>query len=93
MEKVLTPRERKILLLRYGLDEYGRPLTLEEAGEILNITRERVRQIEKKALRKMKRHYGVETTKKEDPPFQLIKKKWKSLEISFFSYKIFLYLT
>lgn len=52
----LTPREELVLKLRFGLDD-GRPRTLEEVGREFNITRERIRQIEAKALRKM-RHPG-----------------------------------
>ena len=49
----LTPREEHVLKLRYGLDD-GRPRTLEEGGKEFNITRERIRQIEAKALRKLR---------------------------------------
>ncbi len=49
----LTPREAKVLKLRYGLDD-GRPHTLEEVGKEFNVTRERIRQIEAKALRKLR---------------------------------------
>lgn len=56
---ILTPRERKILELRYGLDG-GRPLTLEETGKRLKITRERVRQIQEKALEKLRSHRVVQ---------------------------------
>ena len=49
----LSPREAKVLRLRYGLDD-GRPRTLEEVGREFNVTRERVRQIEAKALRKIR---------------------------------------
>ena len=52
----LTPREEQVLTLRYGLKD-GRPCTLEEVGRRFNITRERIRQIEAKALRKL-RHPG-----------------------------------
>lgn len=51
--RTLTPREEKILRLRYGLDD-DQPKTLEEIGKIFNLTRERIRQIESKALRKLK---------------------------------------
>ena len=49
----LTPREEQVLRLRFGLDD-GRTRTLEEVGKVFNITRERIRQIEAKALRKMR---------------------------------------
>ena len=51
--KTLTPREAKVLSLRFGLDD-GRPRTLEEVGKEFNDTRERIRQIEAKALRKLR---------------------------------------
>jgi RNA polymerase primary sigma factor len=49
----LTPREQKVLVLRFGLDD-GRSRTLEEVGREFNVTRERIRQIEAKALRKLR---------------------------------------
>ena len=56
LENVLADREKEILELRYGL--YNKKIhTLKEIGEILNITRERVRQIEKKAIMKLKNHF------------------------------------
>ncbi len=51
--KDLAPREEKVLRLRFGLDD-GRTRTLEEVGKEFNVTRERIRQIEAKALRKMR---------------------------------------
>jgi len=51
--KTLTEREEKVLRLRFGLGD-GYPRTLEEVGSVFNVTRERVRQIEAKALRKMR---------------------------------------
>ncbi|MBR3791713.1 MAG: RNA polymerase sigma factor RpoD, partial [Clostridia bacterium] len=51
--KTLTPREEKVLKLRFGLDD-GRQRTLEEVGKEFNVTRERIRQIEAKALRKLR---------------------------------------
>ena len=49
----LTPREEKVLKLRFGLED-GRSRTLEEVGKEFNVTRERIRQIEAKALRKLR---------------------------------------
>jgi len=49
----LTPREEMVLRLRYGIDD-GHPRTLEEVGKEFGVTRERIRQIEAKALRKMR---------------------------------------
>ena len=49
----LTPREKKVLILRFGLKD-GRARTLEEVGKEFNVTRERIRQIEAKALRKLR---------------------------------------
>ena len=49
----LTPREERVLRLRYGIDD-GKSRTLEEVGKVFNVTRERIRQIEAKALRKLR---------------------------------------
>jgi RNA polymerase primary sigma factor len=49
----LTPREQRVLRLRFGLDD-GRSRTLEEVGKEFKVTRERIRQIEAKALRKLR---------------------------------------
>jgi RNA polymerase primary sigma factor len=51
--ETLTPREEKVLRLRFGLDD-GRARTLEEVGKVFDVTRERIRQIEAKALRKLR---------------------------------------
>ena len=59
----LSPRERDVLRLRYGLDD-GRMKTLEEIGQLFNVTRERIRQIEAKALRKL-RHPNRNSVLKE----------------------------
>jgi RNA polymerase primary sigma factor len=50
----LSARERQIICLRFGLDESRDPYTLEEVGRVLHVTRERVRQIESRALKKMR---------------------------------------
>jgi RNA polymerase primary sigma factor len=49
----LSSRERMVLLLRFGLED-GKDLTLEEVGKMMQITRERVRQIQDKAIKKLK---------------------------------------
>ncbi|HBU00638.1 MAG TPA: RNA polymerase subunit sigma, partial [Thermotoga naphthophila] len=51
--KTLSPREAMVLRMRYGLLD-GKPKTLEEVGQYFNVTRERIRQIEVKALRKLR---------------------------------------
>ncbi len=51
--EILTEREQMILKLRFGFDD-GRPRTLEEVGRVYSVTRERIRQIEEKALRKLR---------------------------------------
>jgi RNA polymerase primary sigma factor len=50
----LTPRERKILYLYYGLDETSEAMTLERIGELLGVTRERIRQIRERAFEKLR---------------------------------------
>ncbi|WP_404869567.1 RNA polymerase sigma factor [Kitasatospora griseola] len=52
---ILGERERQVVQLRYGLDD-GRPRTLEEIGHLFGVTRERIRQIEAKTLRKLREH-------------------------------------
>jgi len=49
----LTPREQRVLQLRFGLED-GRSRTLEDVGKEFNVTRERIRQIEAKALRRLR---------------------------------------
>lgn len=51
--ETLSPREKKVLAMRFGLDD-GKPKTLEEVGKEFKVTRERIRQIEAKAIRKLK---------------------------------------
>ena len=58
----LTPREQKILDMRFGLTD-GVTHTLEEVGKVFTVTRERIRQIEAKALEKIRQHYKVEKLK------------------------------
>ena len=58
----LTPREEKVIKLRFGLED-GRPRTLEEVGKQFQITRERIRQIEAKALRKLRHPSRSKTLK------------------------------
>jgi len=53
---LLTPREARVIRLRYGFE--GEPLTLDEVGQKLRLTRERVRQIEGQALTKLRQHAG-----------------------------------
>lgn len=56
--KDLPEREEKILRMRFGLDD-GKPKTLEEVGRVCNVTRERIRQIETKALRRLNRSFAT----------------------------------
>ncbi|OGN04092.1 MAG: RNA polymerase sigma factor RpoD [Candidatus Yanofskybacteria bacterium RIFCSPLOWO2_01_FULL_44_22] len=58
----LTPREQKILDMRFGLTD-GVTHTLEEVGKVFSVTRERIRQIEAKALEKIRQHHKVEKLK------------------------------
>lgn len=53
LRKYLSPREQKVIISRFGL-ENGQPMTLEEVGREYGITRERARQVEAKALRKLR---------------------------------------
>ncbi|MCX7956493.1 MAG: sigma-70 family RNA polymerase sigma factor [Endomicrobia bacterium] len=65
MEKFLDEREKSILKLRYGFD--GKEYTLEEVGKMFNITRERVRQIEAKAIRRLRSPEALEMLKEIYP--------------------------
>lgn len=61
----LTPREQKVIRLRYGLDD-SHPRTLEEVGREFSVTRERIRQIEAKALRKLRSPSKLKKLKDDD---------------------------
>lgn len=63
----LTPRERDVVRMRYGLDD-GRAKTLEEIGRVFDVTKERVRQIESKALRKLRHPYRSAVLREYAPP-------------------------
>lgn len=63
----LTPRERDVVRMRYGLDD-GRAKTLEEIGRAFDVTKERVRQIESKALRKLRHPYRSAVLREYTPP-------------------------
>ena len=53
--QLLSPREQQIVRMRYGLNETGKEYTLQEVGGVFKVTRERIRQIEEKALLKLRR--------------------------------------
>jgi RNA polymerase primary sigma factor len=62
-DRYLTPRERKILYLYYGLEEGSDALTLERIGELLGVTRERIRQIRERAFEKLRESPDVKSLK------------------------------
>jgi RNA polymerase primary sigma factor len=62
-ERHLTPRERKILSLYYGLEEGSEALTLEKIGALLGVTRERIRQIRERAFEKLRDSPDVKSLK------------------------------
>jgi len=55
---ILSEREAEVLTMYYGLNKFNKPLTLEEIGEDLQLTRERVRQIKERAIRRLKKAYN-----------------------------------
>jgi len=61
----LTPREREILKLRFGLDNI-KPHTLEDVGKIFNVTRERIRQVEAKAIKRLKQEMKARMEEEEE---------------------------
>ena len=61
----LTPREREILKLRFGLDNI-KPHTLEDVGKIFNVTRERIRQVEAKAIQRLKQEMKARMEEEEE---------------------------
>lgn len=63
----LSDREAEVLTLRYGMDFQGHPRTLDEVGSLLNLTRERIRQIEKTALKRLKRSSSLRETAGASP--------------------------
>lgn len=66
----LSPRERSIIILRFGLDEY-KYFTLIETGERFDLSRERIRQIKAKAMRKIRKKEHLKEFLNEDPRPQL----------------------
>jgi RNA polymerase primary sigma factor len=58
----LNAREVEVLNLRYGMDEGGHARTLDEVGALLNLTRERIRQVEKNALKRLKQSRSLRET-------------------------------
>jgi RNA polymerase primary sigma factor len=62
IEETLSEREEKILILRFGLED-GRRHNLQEVGDVLGITRERIRQIQKRSLEKLRKDPRIELLK------------------------------
>lgn len=65
IKQALTPREEKVICMRYGLDN-GEFMTLEEVGKYFGVTRERIRQVEAKALRKLRFKFTKNNINLED---------------------------
>lgn len=65
INKYLDPREAKVILMRYGF-ETGTPMTLEDVGNHFGVTRERIRQVEMRALNKLRRRFSINNIRKED---------------------------
>lgn len=65
IKQALTPREEKVICMRYGIDD-GKFMTLEAVGQYFGVTRERIRQIEAKALRKLRFKFTKNNIKLED---------------------------
>lgn len=66
LKQYLTEREAKILRLRFGFEDDGVCYTLDEIGEVFGLTRERIRQLEAKALRKLRCRFAKNHIKSED---------------------------
>ena len=81
MLKTLTYREREIIRLRYGLGD-GYTYTLEEVGRIFKVTRERVRQIEAKAVRKLQNPVRSQTLEGFVPEFPVHDSRVENKEVA-----------
>jgi RNA polymerase sigma factor (sigma-70 family) len=79
MVDTLTPKEKKVLILRFGLDGINEH-TLEETGVIFEVTKERIRQIEAKAIRKLRLTGRSEILKDLDNPRSTVEKAWEVME-------------
>ena len=79
--KVLTPNERKVLEMRFGMNDCD-PMIYEECGRVMQLTRERIRQIERKAIRKVRDHIEAleeDAAVKREPP-KRGKIDWRRIE-------------
>ena len=66
LERYLTEREAKILRMRFGFEDDGVCYTLEEIASVFGLTRERIRQLEAKAIRKLRCRFARNNIKRED---------------------------